>query len=518
MSGKIWGLLLGVLLITQPVFAASISSDPTEYGVGARPLSLGRAYTALADDASAIFLNPAGLALGSDLKVTSMYSTLFGDTQYLVLGGSNRTDFGTLGLGFISVAPPAVPYYESLFAPPIYLTTSSQVVLFSYAKQLKEDLLFGANLKYYRQSISGSISYESYGSGTELDLGAKFIPRRGLAFGLVLQNTLSTAMGGKFVWADNTVESIPARFKLGFAAEVFGPSGLRLDRKKKLNVIYDYETNPSGAAANHFGLEFWPVETFALRAGVNGLGTAMGMGFKYEGFIFDYAYNQYASTSSNVTNSLSIGYMPEQQELNGPRMTVTKDLKVKAFIDVPEDYFAREAIGKLASLGIITGFPDGSFRPEKTVTRSQLALILVRTLGGKLPTIEQRFFHDLPADHWSASYIKAAVDLGLVKGYADGTFRPNWPVKRAESVVVLSRFDLFPQITSSNIPYLDILPDHWAAGQIIIAKKRGMLDFVIGDFFMPQKELTRAEIAAMLYQTNFIKRKIDKLLGRKARS
>ncbi len=209
-------LFLCLLLFKVASLASTISFDPSEFGKGARPLGLGNAYVGLGDDANALFLNPAGLGTIDDRQATSMYSTLFGDIRYLVLGVAEPFPSGNFGFGYIDVYSPPTAIYEIINNRLVYIGESSQsnrLILLSYAKPIQDNLFFGGNLKYFNFSLTGGgATYEASGTGTEIDLGVKFLPRPWFSLGLSLQNTLPASMGGKFNWSDGTSDGIPGRF------------------------------------------------------------------------------------------------------------------------------------------------------------------------------------------------------------------------------------------------------------------------------------------------------------------
>jgi len=101
----------------------------------------------------------------------------------------------------------------------------------------------------------------------------------------------------------------------------------------------------------------------------------------------------------------------------------------------------RDSILKLNYAGVLKGYTDGTFRPKNDVTRAEFAKIAVLAMGY---TDEQAkslqgttVFKDLPANHWATGYINLAVSQGIIKGYPDGTFKPNNNVKIAEALTVL---------------------------------------------------------------------------------
>lgn len=100
------------------------------------------------------------------------------------------------------------------------------------------------------------------------------------------------------------------------------------------------------------------------------------------------------------------------------------------------------AVVKLMALDVLTGYPDGSFGPDKTITRAEFAAVAVRLLG--LEDAAQYAkgatqFSDVAADHWASGYINIAVNKEVIKGYPDGTFRPENDVTYAEAITILVR-------------------------------------------------------------------------------
>jgi len=105
---------------------------------------------------------------------------------------------------------------------------------------------------------------------------------------------------------------------------------------------------------------------------------------------------------------------------------------------VGTDY--EEAVARLMALDIIAGFPDGTFKPDEPVTRAQFAKIVVCALGvGEAAQYAAGAtkFWDVPADHWATGYINVAVDMGVIAGYPDGTFLPEKEVTFAEAIKMI---------------------------------------------------------------------------------
>ena len=187
-------------------------------------------------------------------------------------------------------------------------------------------------------------------------------------------------------------------------------------------------------------------------------------------------------------------------------------LRLKAFNDVPADYWAAIPISLLAMEGVISGYPDGTFRPEGHITRAEICTLLMKTKGIGDFRPRGKPFRDIPVTHWAANYIGAAARQGIVKGYPDGTFRPNGLISRAEGVVMLARFANLPESRLLEVPFTDVPGRHWAVKEISAAKEGGLLQYLAGKPFELNRQLTRAEVAEMLSKTSYLKPKVDDIL------
>jgi hypothetical protein len=163
-----------------------------------------------------------------------------------------------------------------------------------------------------------------------------------------------------------------------------------------------------------------------------------------------------------------------------------------SFSDVTGTDVESAAIYKLTSLGIIDGYPDGTFGPEKTITRAEFAKIAVYTAGlqavanGMQGTPSS--FNDVSSDFWANGWINVAAAQGFVKGYPDGTFKPQAQITQAEVITVLLRL----------LGYNDNLPGNWPANYIAKAANLKVLDDIS---FIANKAATRGEVAILGSET-----------------
>lgn len=110
---------------------------------------------------------------------------------------------------------------------------------------------------------------------------------------------------------------------------------------------------------------------------------------------------------------------------------------INRFKDVPAGAWYTTAVSTLANLGVISGYQDGSFGPDRNITRAELATILARFCGTPGDSVLNHFT-DI-SGNWARKYINQAAEAGLVYGYTDGTFRPDQNITRAETIVMVNR-------------------------------------------------------------------------------
>ncbi len=161
--------------------------------------------------------------------------------------------------------------------------------------------------------------------------------------------------------------------------------------------------------------------------------------------------------------------------------------------------WAQDAIASLVDEGIIAGYPDGTFKPENPVTRAEFAKMMARAFAIR-PTGEPRF-RDIKSN-WGKAYITALTEAGIVSGYPDGTFKPDRHITRAEMVTMLVRaVKLADKMDSLEQPmpsFEDVGPGHWAFRAVETAHSLGILPVHFGVVFEPDVATTRAETAWMV--------------------
>lgn len=169
----------------------------------------------------------------------------------------------------------------------------------------------------------------------------------------------------------------------------------------------------------------------------------------------------------------------------------------RAFADIG-GHWAEANILEAEKKGMITGYTDGSFRPDRTVTRAEFAVMLAKAL--KLQN-EEAVLSFKDADRigqWARTAVARAVSAGLIQGDKNNTFRPNAPMTRSEMAVMLARaLNLAPEARSAGFADDREIPV-WAVGAAAEMKKLGIMQGKGNNSFYPKSAATRAETVTVL--------------------
>ena len=132
-------------------------------------------------------------------------------------------------------------------------------------------------------------------------------------------------------------------------------------------------------------------------------------------------------------------------------------LTSNTYTDVPDDYWANTAISTMTGLGIVQGRSTTTFDPKAPITRAQFAAICARFDTGK--SNGEQTFSDIQG-HWAEKYIQRAAELGWIKGFEDGTFRPDTYITRAQAMTMINRvLNRIPEDESDLLPGMNVWPD-----------------------------------------------------------
>lgn len=144
----------------------------------------------------------------------------------------------------------------------------------------------------------------------------------------------------------------------------------------------------------------------------------------------------------------------------------------------------------------LVGYAEGTFGPERDMTRAEVTTMFARLLTEQIEADKtySNTFNDVAKDCWAANYIGYMQQFGIVTGYEDGSFRPDAPVTRAEFAAIASRFE---KLTQGSANFTDVPDTHWAVRYINFAATRGWVTGYEDGSFKPEHSITRAEVAAV---------------------
>ncbi len=220
-----------------------------------------------------------------------------------------------------------------------------------------------------------------------------------------------------------------------------------------------------------------------------------------------------------------VNYLPEAMAQTPPSVVAHHDAKISVAHHEPkpsvahhdesvelaqtrltdiQGHWAETFILILNQQGIIAGFPDRTFRPNEPVTRAQFASIINNAFNE--PFVREPIrFRDVPSNYWAASQIERAHRMGFLQGFPDRTFRPNQDILRVNALIALaSGLDLRPQGNPSTIlsVYRDAnsIPSYAINGAAAATENELVVSYPNRNFLYPERQATRAEIAAFVYQ------------------
>lgn len=172
------------------------------------------------------------------------------------------------------------------------------------------------------------------------------------------------------------------------------------------------------------------------------------------------------------------------------------------FSDVSSSYWAQPFITSLAARGVIAGFPDGTFRPDQPVTRAQYAA-MVRQAFNRSAIRGTTSFVDVPANYWATEAIREAYSMGFLSGYPGGVFRPDQNIPRTQVLVSLANgLDYQATTLASAQIYQDsaAIPDYAVESLAAATERRLVVNYPNVQMLRPNQTATRADVAAFIYQ------------------
>lgn len=176
------------------------------------------------------------------------------------------------------------------------------------------------------------------------------------------------------------------------------------------------------------------------------------------------------------------------------------DVSVDTPITMPTDIVDNWAYAQISSLinqGIASGYPDGTFKPDNTVTRAEFIVMINKAFGFNLS--QDINYTDVKPDYWAYNDLKIAAAAGYIAGFEDGSMKPDSPVNREQAAVILAKVLVLDTSASKILPYTDAQTiGAWSLNSISALFDAGLISGYPDGTFQPTNPITRAEAAVLI--------------------
>ncbi len=170
------------------------------------------------------------------------------------------------------------------------------------------------------------------------------------------------------------------------------------------------------------------------------------------------------------------------------------DKPIEVNISDISGHWAEASIKQAINLGIVTGYPDGTFQPGNTVTRAEFSVILMNVLNWQESGTELSFTDTAVIGIWAKKAVSQAVQAGIIDGYENGSFRPNANMTRAEMATMIAKALKLSTKESAATSFADDKgTPAWAKSSVAALKELGIVNGIGANEFKPSAQTTRAE-------------------------
>ncbi len=216
-----------------------------------------------------------------------------------------------------------------------------------------------------------------------------------------------------------------------------------------------------------------------------------------------WTFNEKFGTWQKLETKVIVDYKNRTISFEVNRFSYVAVLENQVFEDTAT-HWASKYILVLTKEGVLKGIGNGKFEPDRSITRAEMAKVIMLAFGYEVEKTTDSKFSDVQRVHWGYDYVNTAAEKGIVKGYADGTFKPDAPVTRVEAlkmVLKAARKDTSDVGTLFRLIYPDVDAKAWYIGYLKFAAYRDLVDQVADQSFMPNAPITRAEVAKIVIKT-----------------
>lgn len=214
-------------------------------------------------------------------------------------------------------------------------------------------------------------------------------------------------------------------------------------------------------------------------------------------------------TPEPTTPNVVTGAKFNEQVVNLDNLMTSLSQKIKATQSSPtvkltdiNTHWAATTVNTFVKLGVVTGYADGSFHPNASITRAEFATLIAKVFD--LSSSQGSAMSDV-SGHWAEASIRSLQGKGVLSGYPDGTFKPNQEIKRSEMIAIISRIMDLTNVITTEAPVFTDLEQTWNKEQLQQAAGAGIITGDGKGEFHPANSASRAEaltIVLRVLQTN----------------
>ncbi|OGI11026.1 MAG: hypothetical protein A2Y40_00070 [Candidatus Margulisbacteria bacterium GWF2_35_9] len=525
-------LIVALISLTFGLFEI----DPSMSKTSARAVGLSNAFSALADDYTALYLNPAGLIQLSSMQFGMMQNTMLDSIFSLNSGFVYPMENMTLAIGGNYSGVSGIPVTGIDPSTGRIISTGSSdysnlVLTMGLASKFKTPITKGENLslgitgKLMMENVGGGLS--ANGSGFNADFGALYQVDPVLSLSLVYRNFLPSTIQ----WNTNSKSNMEYGMNVGLKYSLIGEKeeNLLYIKGQSMDLLVDVDVvNQYNKVLPKYALEYKPYTFLALRAGMafsevakDAISTetiqkySLGFGIYYQGLHFDYAYvidpNNIDGNNSHYVSMLIDIFNPKEDKredisyinLDRPsdKMVTYQNIQ-KVVGTVAPDVVSVQVNEKFIPLN------GDYFKTDVAFENTGKQVIRIRAYGNDRKLLGYQdvrilyleSFKDVSEKYWAKKYIEELATTKLIKGYPDKTFGPNNMVKRSEFAVLLVRTKQL-ELSNSNQADPDVFVDvasHWAAPYIMAVYDAGLMSGDRTRHFYPNRSAIRSEVVSSL--------------------
>ena len=394
-------------------------------------------------------------------------------TQEIISGEAKMTEMNEYSLtydktkrGKIKITTTAPTYYWAEFNI-IPTENNESDIYFAITDRSPKSIIEGKNVKLVQFEITAYENKSDVLSSLHINLGGDF------------RRTQITNFGLQQVFPpDDSYNRFESYYKVNLPADSnrlsFDPMGHLLDSEKSVYAVFG-DVKGSGSISFDFTSG---IET-SNNSKIDYLNNSTGLLY----------FGQSGSENTTETNTPKAGYEAE--------VFTVKYISKSPFTDTIVDSDEGQAAANLYNMGIIGGYVDGEFKGRNPVNRAEAAKFLLFAKGLEVSEKSNNGkFWDVKEGEWYVKFVMEAAELGIIKGYSDGSFRPADGVRRGEFLKMIAETFVLQKNLSHN--YTDVAGS-WVEEYAGIANKYKLFstqdtELRFGDF------MTRNEVAVAIYQ------------------